>query len=338
MISPLLKTTFRTGIGLLPTQAIARAYRPVLNYHACFAEIPPSVAPVDNISPEWLYRHLEALRKTFRFVPIDEFSETRAERVAALTFDDGYTSVLESGLAVCEALDIPLTMFLNTRSFDRIPFWRHKVMYVIENGLVAECERSFRKVRKVEGLEFYHYLKHPSNCSPVVEAEVDAFLHSKRLNPGRLPYLADQAALRQHRLLTYGNHTHNHYVLSSLNYEQHFKEIETTRRILQSIPGLQISSVFSPPFGQTKHINRDTLAIVRELGYKAILLNRGQLNRRVLESCEDLSIVERFSPASSAILPQLKREALRTAAGARSLSDLQSTGGGVQPSVSEHAI
>lgn len=313
-MSSLLTKTFRAGMRMVPIGAIARAYRPVLNYHACFVKPPASVAPIDNVSPEWLYRHLSELQKIYRFVPIDEFCESAARDIAALTFDDGYKSAIEAGLGVCETLNIPMAVFLNTRSLERVPFWRHKVTYVAENGLAAECEQSFRQVRKVNGLDFYAYLKHPVNCSPVVEAEVDAFLRSKGLDPGPLPYLADGEALYRHRLITYGNHTHNHYVLSSLTRSQQQQEIETTHRILGSIPGLQISRVFSLPFGQVMHINSDTFSITRELGYKAVLLNRGGLNpmsNPVPHST--LPVIERFSPEPFDIFDQVKREAIRTA-------------------------
>src|SRR5579862_3651457 len=52
----------------LPVGVLSRSCAPVLTYHACFDEVPESVAPIDNITPHMLYEHLHRLKKGFRFV------------------------------------------------------------------------------------------------------------------------------------------------------------------------------------------------------------------------------------------------------------------------------
>jgi peptidoglycan/xylan/chitin deacetylase (PgdA/CDA1 family) len=309
----MLKTVLKGSLDWVPSEVVARYWQPVLNYHACFEAPPRQVTPVDNITPHLLREHLTSLKRHFTFLTIDEFAEAKtACRIAALTFDDGYQAVLDNAFPICEDLDIPLAVFMITSSLANKLFWRHKVVHIVEQGLSGEFEAYAKSIRKIEGLTLYQYLKHPANCSVDVEAEVDSFWEARRLtlSTGSL-MVASENNLKRHPLVTYGNHSHNHYVLSSLNFDQQYAEIHTAHKRLHAIPGIQISRVFSPPFGQTHHVNCDTLTIVRELGYKSILLNRGLLNHMPLERWRSLAVVERFSPSNKPIKSQLNREALR---------------------------
>src|ERR1035438_3733057 len=106
-----LKKAIARGI---PLRIITSRGAPVLTYHACYRRPPAEVASVDNLAPEWLYEQLSRLKKVARFVPVDELAECRSRRgVAAITFDDGYRSVVEEAMPVLVALDAPFTIFIN---------------------------------------------------------------------------------------------------------------------------------------------------------------------------------------------------------------------------------
>ncbi len=138
------------------TSLIARFCAPTVNYHACFKQVPADVAAVDSITPDVLHQQLESLKRHFRFVPVDEFLHARSlSRVAAVTWDDGYKSVIDTALPVFEALDIPFTVFVNTRPLEGEVFWRHKVTAIMSMGLAAECAASMRSVYKEPGQSFY---------------------------------------------------------------------------------------------------------------------------------------------------------------------------------------
>jgi peptidoglycan/xylan/chitin deacetylase (PgdA/CDA1 family) len=298
----------------LPAQLQARC-SPVLTYHACFAQRPRNVAEADNISPNRMFDQVSWLKRRYRFVTIDEFCQAKHRRgMAAVTFDDGYKSAVNDALPVLQSLDVPCTIFVNTFALEKKTFWRHKVVYIMQNGLVEDCARSFLRTRTLTD-GFYRDLKHPTNNSKVVEEEVDAFLASGGLEVDDCDHLMDDRSwFRRHPLVWYGNHSHNHYVLSSLSRQEQVEEIGKTKAVIASIPGIQTSEVFSLPFGEAHHLNEDTLAVVKECGYQALLMNQGGVNGRRLTMRYGLPVVERFSPYEAPIDIQLKKEICRSLA------------------------
>lgn len=295
---------------------IAKHCAPVLNYHACFHEVPIDVAAVDSIAPEALSRQLESLKKAFRFVPIDELMESRSlSGLASVTFDDGYKGVIDSALPIFEALDIPFTVFVNTRPLEGQLFWRHKVVEIMSLGLAGECQASMSGMHWEPGLGFYGSLKHPRNNSRLVEEQIDEFLCRRNIRLSSSNHLFDaRQYYRPHRLIWFGNHSHSHYVLSSLSRQEQCEEISRTSSILQTIPGIQLSKVFALPFGQTQHANAETLSALRENGYRTLLMNRGRTNRGSFSSQSEVTVIERFSPTQEiSVEKQLLKEFVKTA-------------------------
>jgi peptidoglycan/xylan/chitin deacetylase (PgdA/CDA1 family) len=312
-VTEALKPILNLALYAVPISLAARS-APVLTYHACYKECPPAVDPVDNITPQQLYEQIEELKRYCRIVTIDEFSEAKNTRgLAAITFDDGYKSVVTNALPVFVALDVPVTVFVNSRSFEGNVFWRHKVVYIIEHGLVEECERSFVKVKRVPGESFHRYLKNNINHSGVVEEELDRFLSQKDIKLPACDYLFDdRKQMIDHGLLSYGNHSHRHYVMSSLPLLEQQQEIQKTESFLKT-SGVFKSGVFSLPFGETHHFNNDTCFALRDQGYHVLLLNRGTVNYSKLKKAFGLKIVERFSPSVDNLGRQLNIQFCRGA-------------------------
>jgi peptidoglycan/xylan/chitin deacetylase (PgdA/CDA1 family) len=303
-----LRSQLSMGLRLLPYRPLAKRYSPVLTYHATYGQRPKIVSAADNVSPSWLFEHLSELKKYYRFVPIDEFAEARTTRgLAAVTFDDGYKCVIDEALPVFEALDIPFTMFLTASSLDQKVFWRHKVVYIVNHGLVAECERHFQRTRKIPNQQFFTYLKNPLNHSGTAEAEIDEFLNSRNIRLDGYRYLIDRESyLLEHPLIWYGNHSYSHYVLSSLSREEQHRQIQSGLTFLNRRPHLKISNVFAPPFGQAEHINEDTFDVLRELGYRSLVLNCGGLSGGEVVH-QGIRIIDRFSPAETTMTWQCKK-------------------------------
>lgn len=294
----------------IPLRAITSRAAPVLTYHACYRRPPAEVASVDNLSPEWLYDQVSALKKAVRFVPIDELAECKVRKgIAAVTFDDGYRSVIDEAMPVLEPLDVPFTIFVNTYPLEGRTFWRHKVMYIVNSGLTRECEAFVKGVMMIPGQSFYAYLKDPRNNSGVVERELDRFLEHKGLQVD-IPQCmaAQQSDFVPHRLVWYGNHTHRHYVMASLSIAEQKAEIETTKTYLERIPGIQLSRCVALPFGRADQANRETLAAVRDAGYRVLLMNRGGVNFARAATQDDIVLLERFSVNESPIAWDVARQ------------------------------
>jgi peptidoglycan/xylan/chitin deacetylase (PgdA/CDA1 family) len=309
-----MSAIMRSIARAVPMRAIANRCAPIVTYHACFQQAPPEIPAFDNVAPERLYEEISHVKKTARLVPVDELASCRTFRgVGAVTFDDGYKSVIENALPVFEALDVPFTFFVNTFAFrPGHQFWRHKVMYLVNLGLGPECEKFLTSYHSIPGKSFYAALKDPSNNSRAVAQEIDRFLEHRGLQPRFPQYFLAPGDFVAHPLGWYGNHTHNHYVLASLPAAEQRYEIEATRDQLAQIPGIQLSGCVALPFGQGYQANGDTLPAVRELGYRTLLLARGGVNIAPTRSREGVLLLERFSFTKRPISLTLFKEYART--------------------------
>lgn len=282
---------------------------PVLLYHTTFRRVPPDLAAkVHNVTPERVLEHLSAMQRAVRFVSVDELAAARSSRgLAALTFDDGYKCVVETMAPALIDRGIPFTIYVNGASLESRVFWRDKVRAIMGAGLAEECERFLVGTRRLPGRSFYKYTKHPDNDSRLVEAELDQFLAARGLTVDVPRHVFDSRRwFLDHPLVTYGNHSHHHYVLSSLPREAQEEEIRRTHDLLRAIPGIQRSGLFSVPFGEPSDFDQATLEIVRDLGYRGILLSRQRLNFR-RRTRMGLVVLERFMPEDAPLGPQVSR-------------------------------
>lgn len=289
--------------------ALLRLGNPVMLYHATFREVPPDLAArVHNVDPEQIADQLTYLRKTVRFVSIDELAASNRPRgLGAITFDDGYKCVIDLMSDILIQLDIPFTIFVNGSSMERKVPWRDKVRAIMGSGLVEECEASLVRTQKIPGQSFYSYTKDPRNDSRAVDEELDNFLRSKQVRTAPANYAFDDLSyFLDHPLVSYGNHSHHHYVLSSLGREDQHEEIIRTQRMLESIPNIRLSRVFSIPFGDPRDFNRDTIELLADLQYSAALLSRQRLNFRQHRDA-GLRLIERFMPKSASLAEQVPR-------------------------------
>jgi peptidoglycan/xylan/chitin deacetylase (PgdA/CDA1 family) len=308
----MIVTTLKGILRRTPLEWYGAGFSPALTYHTCYRSLPPDLDPMDNVTPERLHEQISDLKRRYAFVAVDEYCRAKNRKgLATVTFDDGNKSVIGSALPVLAGLDVPFTVFVNTLGMERRVFWRLKVLIVMRHGLVAECEASFRNVRKLPGLGFHQYTKHTRNNSIVVEREIDDFLCSRGLAPGPMNYVFDDLSyFKPHPLLWFGNHTANHFVLGSLNQEEQCAEISAVRGFLAKVRGIQRSEAFAAPFGEERHINNQTFAALRDLGYRYLLVNRGGVNRAAKPRF-GIEIVERFTALDEDIEWQLKWNAVR---------------------------
>ena len=295
---------------------IAQRFGVCLLYHATFETVPAEISPrLDNVAPAVLHEHLAALRREFTFVAVDELAQaSHRAGLAAVTFDDGYRSVVEQALPVLADLQIPATIYINSRTFDGKPGWRDKVRYLIENDFVEAFENEMHGIQNPNDKSFYRYSKDFCNDSRCVEAEIDRFLDRHGIESGAYHYQFDAADwIVEHPLLSYGNHSHSHYVLASLTPEQQYDEIDRPRRWLTEHGVGSISELFSVPFGDVDDFNETTVRIVTELGYRGMLLSRARLQPDALEFM-GLPVLERIMPRDGPIADKLASAADASAA------------------------
>lgn len=256
----------------------------VLLYHSTYSEVPQDLKEgLHNVTPDVLEAQLTWLKRHFRFVTIDELFEDPGPGKAAVTFDDGYDSVFSEAIPVLVRLGIPCTVFLNGCSFQGKPFWRDKIRYVLSHNLAEEFLQAYeRNAGTTNGMTvetMYWKSKGVGINSADMDRRLDAFLGEKGIDLSRsLHCVSSLERLTRHPLVTYGNHTMNHYVLSSLPHERQEEEIAGGQRFLEAL-GVPLSRIFSIPFGGTGDFTPETVEIVKATGYRGMLLSRNRLNR-----------------------------------------------------------
>ena len=259
-------------------EGLAKRAGIVLLYHGTFSSPPAVLAQgLHNVAPGLLFRQLETLSRYFRFLPLDEYCMA-ADRtgLAAVTADDGYRCITDEALGVFEALQIPLTIFVNRTFMDGGIFWRDKIRFIINTHRVADFEhRHSDKFFRDPDQPFYRYTKDPRNNSRVVESALDDFLTEIEL-PTDLQriYTPASAGLLAHPL-SYGSHSLNHYVMASLNEAEQWREIDENRRFLNNFSKIQKTSIFSVPFGGNGDYNAAKIRLAMNAGHSGILLSGG---------------------------------------------------------------
>ena len=150
--------------------------------------------------------------------------------------------------------------------------------------------------------KFYSISKNPKFNSKEVEKELDEFFLRENLyvNSSHNFCFDDTKYLINHPLVTYGNHSANHYVMSSLNKDQQFKDVLECKNFLKKF-NINKSNIFCIPFGGKESFNEDTMSILEELGYKATLLSEDKLNSHI-----NTKQLDRFMPKKFNIVETVK--------------------------------
>ena len=278
----------------------------ILLYHSVANQLPGELAnTVHNISPATLSRHIEQLSDYFRFVSLRELLlSDHCKGLACITFDDGYKNVLSEALPVLEAHDVPAVLFVNSITFSGQWNWRDKVRYLIAHRNIDAFADQYPF--KYKSGRFYRYSKHPDNNSGDIDAALSRFLADRKIDvyDGQFPYLRATDAVINHPLISFGNHSHQHYVLSSLPEQQQFSQIQLTRQHFDELGIVPEINCFSAPFGGNNDVNKSTLNCLKRLGYKSVLMSRQRLQESAAVRL-GIRHYERFMPRSDNIINEI---------------------------------
>jgi len=280
----------------------------ILLYHATFSKIPVNLSKeLHNVSPKVLYKQLKWITKYFDVLSIDDYLQVSDKRgKAAITFDDGYKSFFSEGFPILKTLKIPCTVFICGCTIEGKVFWRDKIRFLINNNLVSEFLKFNNRSSNFDILlnetNFYRYTKSPLINSLELDRKLDAFIEEKQISLATLQYCVEKKEeLIDDPLVTYGNHTYDHYVLSSLSDEEQEHQIRKNLLLLQSTER-KISKVFSIPFGGEDEFNQTTCVLLKKYGYIGFLYSRNCINilkRKEKKANSYLPSFDRYMPAES---------------------------------------
>lgn len=214
-------------------------------------------------------------KKKFQVLSLDEEWKSLKKTGIVITFDDGYADNLINALPLLEKYEIQATIFVSTLNINTgKEFWWDRIVYdyhsVNESFFLPGLKEKVSK-------EKYPY----SYCTEIVskleeKERQEWFLLFESLND--INYKSREAyrsltydelkKLSEHPLISIGLHTHHHYELGKLSYEEQKKELLLSVDYLNKIVEKSIKYL-AVPYGS---YNEDTKLLSEELGLKGILL------------------------------------------------------------------
>ena len=233
-------------LPIFPIKIIRYHFSPVLLYHSLGSKSEFN-ANIDHVNLDILGAQLRKIQKYWKFVSIDEYvNATNKKGLASVTIDDGYKNVIDESLLIFKSLNIPITIFINSSTFFGKIFWRDKIRFLIEKKLVTKFIKNSNFFEQSDAKNFYSVSKNPIYNSIKVEKSIDKFLIKEniKLNNNQKQCFDNTEYLIKDNLIKYGNHTANHYMLSSLSKKEQYNEIIKCKTFIDSLD-VNKSEVFS---------------------------------------------------------------------------------------------
>ena len=279
----------------------------VLIYHSSFDKKNKARDEyIHNVTPNNIITQINFLKKYYKIIPVDDFFSTDiGQNNMAITFDDGYENLFTTIVPELIKMKIYSTIFLIGSSFEKKIFWREKITYLISNkSLFSEFHSLYSEKFKypINVDSFYRDSKSYKFNSGNLDQCIDDFLTQKNISLNT-NLLSDKSKLIDSEYVNYGNHTLNHYVLSTLSYEQQLHEIESNQKFLDSL-NLNLSQVFAFPFGRFPDFNENSLSALSDLGINKVLLNNNLINQKTMTQLKNSNVdyLERLTTSNNKYL------------------------------------
>lgn len=190
---------------------------------------------------KWYARHHYRIISLKELRTMVESKKVPQERVAFISFDDGWQSNLAL-LPICEKYNAPITVFVATEPLESGNYWWE----FVEKQSDSTLKEAFKKKSE---LEFYKDLAH-------IKAHTS--LERSAMTEDELKQFA------KHPLVTIQSHTVNHPILTNLTDETLKTELTESKRILEGLVGYPID-IFSYPNGNVGQREIDAL---KDAGYR----------------------------------------------------------------------
>lgn len=287
---------FYRGLRRLKNQMLNRIDAPilVLAYHrvARLATDPHQLA----VTPENFRAHMTYLRDNCRFIRFDEDWSALREPAVAVTFDDGYVDNLHMALPILENTGVPATFFISSGDLDSsTEFWSDELEHLVLNDAAACAEFRLHDQeyggcwpaeRRSQREFLHHWLHHRMlTIAPHRRGEwLDQLRRWRGLGrTAREGYRALTRKELQHLavspLVTIGAHGMTHTPLAILGADEQLWEMAASKQELEGLLGREVA-VFSYPFGGRGQIDRLTLRLCRQAGFRrAVTTFPGQVHR-----------------------------------------------------------
>jgi peptidoglycan/xylan/chitin deacetylase (PgdA/CDA1 family) len=241
------------------------------------------------VKPGTFYDQLATLRKSHRFINIDEMSETlvRGNRLhpgsIVVTFDDGYADNLHQALPILESLSIPAVFFISTGQVgSRNLFWwdeldlactglkddKERLNHVLAEQRVTDLQTLYSRTllackRSATVSERDGALKWARGQLQVNESELAKYRSMTSEEVRRLSHSS---------MATVGAHGVNHLSLAHVSDHDLQSEVNVSIGVVRELTGSSPLH-FAFPYGEPQDFDQRTITICRNAGLKSAAAN-----------------------------------------------------------------
>lgn len=204
-------------------------------------------------------RHLDYLSSRHKVVSLAEqwaqLSSSEVEDTVSITFDDGYSSVLEIAMPELTKRGIPFAIFFNGNPLLRGRQVPRVLLSLLLDGPHREslCETFSREYGGSASPEAV-FRAYKEAFHPAMDELIFSFADRAPPLPSPFASLAEVIMALRNPLLTAGSHTFSHPVLSRLGAEAQEREILECHRELETAIGRTLG-FFAYPYGGKAHFN-----------------------------------------------------------------------------------
>jgi peptidoglycan/xylan/chitin deacetylase (PgdA/CDA1 family) len=250
-----------------------------------------------SCTAEELDCQIESMKRRYRMATLEEVLEMLSgnarlsEPVVLITFDDGYIDNYQIAFPILRRHGVPGVFFLPTAfvGTGRLPWWDIIAYIVKRSPKTRIClhypEPGTFDLAKDDVdsciMHILRFYKQPSmQDRDRFIGELEKACESSRppIDADRCFLSWDEARQMQQAGMAFGSHTHTHEILSKLSPEHQQEEVVVSRKILQDELRRNIDTL-AYPVGARHAFTEDTIAVLRQAGYRAAFSHYGGFNR-----------------------------------------------------------
>ena len=230
-----------------------------------------------SISKKNFIEHLNFLKDNFHIVSLDPLISDKKlpknKNYAAITFDDGFFSILNTANPLMKKYNFPYSVFINGAAMQDNESWISNIIINISN------KKYLKKICKVSSIG----LSKSKNeiIKNILERGIfnQNFINNYYIKNNHKIFLNKEDVLKLFKDgVQIESHSYDHLVLSRTDEKILKNQIIKNKKLLNSLK-VSYNLYFSIPFGKKQHYNNKIIEIIKSQGYKYILnTNPSKLN------------------------------------------------------------
>jgi len=263
---------------------------------------------VFSCNTEEFKKHLVFLKDNFKIVTIDEIENIIDkklpinEKMALITFDDGYLDNYELAFPILKSLNIPATFFVTTSliNSNTVPWW-DEIAWHIKQCAGGKIKLSNWKnaisINKVVGKQDIRTVLQRFKSDPKnIEKQL---IELRKISNTSIPKdICNNLFMSWTQLkemsdnnMTIGAHSHTHKIFSTLSKTELDFELTESKSLIESALKTSVSSL-SYPIGSSTTYNKNMYGAIFEKGYSLAFSFRKVINKELYKNRFELG---RFS-------------------------------------------